>query len=185
MNYGQQFDHGANKPQNQLKGPEEATIDMPPNHKLFDAKKVSPILQQRKAALDAQNAAASSGSSSSNSGIGNLSIADFVALVRPPAPAMPPYPYLQKPPPLPPLPATPASDMLLPPSRSIGPSMPLAAFCFEYNVTEVVRKKLDDEGYTDAHLLQYVSVVELKEAGFKNGEIASLRYAVSKWSMPV
>jgi hypothetical protein len=181
VNYGQQIDHGSNRPQNQLKGPEEATIDTPPNHKLFDTKKVSPVLQQRKAALDAQNAAALS---SSNSGIGNISIADLVALVRPPAPAMPPYPYMQQPPPLPPLPATSTSDMLLPPSLSIGPSMPLAAFCVKYNITEVVRTKLDDEGYTDAHLLQYVSIAELKEAGFKNGEIASLRYAVSKWSVP-
>ena len=74
--------------------------------------------------------------------------------------------------------------MLLPPSHLIGPSMLLATFCFEYNITEVVQKKLDDEGYTDAHLLQYVSVAELKEASFKNGEIASLKYAVSKWSVP-
>jgi hypothetical protein len=151
VNYGQQFDHGSNRPQNQLKRPEEATIDTHPNHKLFDTKKVSPVLQQCKAVLDAQNTTALS---SSNSGIGNLSIADLVALVRPPAPAMPPYPYMQKPPPLYPLPTTSTSDMLLPPSHLIGPSMPLAAFCLKYNVTEVVQKKLDDEGYTDAHLLQ-------------------------------
>ena len=154
---------------------------MPPNHKLFDTKKVSPVLQQRKAALVAQNAAASS---SSNSGIGNLSIADLLALVHPPTPAMLPYFHMQKPPSPAPLPATPALDMLLPPSHLIGPSMPLAAFFSEYNVTEVVWKKLDDEGYTDAHLLQYVLVFELKEAHFKNGEIASLKYAVSKWSVP-
>jgi hypothetical protein len=154
---------------------------MPPNHKLFDTKKLSPVLQQRKAALDAQSAAASS---ASNSGIRNLSIADLVALIRPPAPAMNPYPYMQNPPPPAPLLVTPASDMLLPPSHSIGPSMLLATFCFKYNITKVVQKKLDDEGYTDAHLLQYVSVAELKEAGFKNGEIASLKYAVSKWSVP-
>ena len=172
MNYEQQFDHGSNRPQNQLKGLEEATIDTPPNH---------PILQQCKAVLNAQNTAASS---SSNSGIRNISIADLVVLVCPPAPAMPPCPYIQKPPPPPPLPTTSTLDMLLPPLCSIGPSMPLAAFCLKYNVTEVVWKKLDDEGYTDAHLLQYVSIAELKEAGFKNGEIVSLRYAVSKWSVP-
>jgi hypothetical protein len=110
-------------------------------------------------------------------------LADLVVLVCPPTPAMPPCPYIQKPPPPPPLSTTSTSDMLLPPLCSIGPSMPLAAFCLEYNVTEVVQKKLDDEGYTDAHLLQYVSIAELKEASFKNGEIASLRYAVSKWSV--
>src|SRR6202011_3284052 len=41
--------------------------------------------------------------------------------------------------------------------------------------------KLTDEGYTDSHLMQYVSVAELKEAGLKNGEVASLKYAVARW----
>jgi len=154
---------------------------VPPNHKLFDTKKVSPVLQQCKAALNAQNAASWS---LSNSGIGNLSITDLLTLVFPPAPAMPPYPYMQKPPSPAPLPATPALDMLLPPLHLIGTSMPLAAFRSEYNITEVIHKKLDDEGCTDAHLLQYVSVSELKEAHFKNREIVSLKYAVSKWSVP-
>ena len=141
----------------------------------------SPVLQQHKAPLNAQNAAAWS---SSNLGIGNLSITDLLALVCPPAPAMPPYPYMQKPPSPAPLPATPALDMLLPPLHLIGPSMPLAVFCSKYNITEVICKKLDDEGCTDAHLLQYVSVSELKEAHFKNREIVSLKYALSKWSVP-
>jgi hypothetical protein len=32
--------------------------------------------------------------------------------------------------------------------------------------------------------MQYVSVAELKEAGLKNGEVASLKYAVARWSIP-
>ena len=172
------FDFDPNKCKNLLKGPEHATVETPPSHRLFDPKKISPVLLQRKAALDAQNAAASS----SNSGLGNVTITDLVALLRPAAPAMPPYPYVQ--PQLAPLPITPASDMLLPSSHSIGLSAPLAAFCSQYNITDTVQKKLADEGYTDSHLLQYVSVSELKEVGFKNGEIASLKYAVAKWSVP-
>ena len=96
---------------------------------------------------------------------------------------MAPYPYMQ-PQPAPP-PATPVSDMLLPLSHSVGLSAPLAAFCSQYNIADAVQKKLADEGYTDAHLLQYVSIAELKEAGLRNGEIASLKYAVAKWSVPI
>ena len=83
-----------------------------------------------------------------------------------------------------PLSAAPISDMLLPSSRLVRPSMPLNEFCSLYKITETVRQKLDDEGYTDAHLMQYVSVVELKEAGLKNREVASLKYAVVRWSVP-
>ena len=95
---------------------------------------------------------------------------------------MPPYPYMQ--PQLAPMSAAPISDMLLPSSRLVRPSMPLNEFCSLYKITETVRQKLDDEGYTDAHLMQYVSVVELKEAGLKNREVASLKYAVVRWSVP-
>jgi hypothetical protein len=137
--------------------------------------KKSPILQQHKVAFNAQNATTSS---LSNSGIENLSIIDLVALVRPPTPAMPPYPYMQKPLPLPPLLTTSTLDILLPPSCSTGPFMSLTVFCVKYNITEVVQTKLDDEGYTDVHFLQYVSITELKEASFKNREFASLRFAV-------
>jgi hypothetical protein len=151
---------------------------MPPAHRLFDNKKLSPVLQQCKAVLDAQHAA----SSSSNSGLNTQTLADLVTILRPAVPAMAPYPYMQ------PLPAPPsadlASDMLLPSSRSIGPSMPLIEFCSLYNITKTVHQKLADEGYTDSHLMQYVSVAELKEAGLKNGEVASLKYAVARWSVP-
>ena len=117
----------------------------------------------------------------SNSGLGNVTIADLVALLCPAAPAMPPYPYMQ-PQPQPPLLTIPVSNMLLPSSHSIGPSMPLTAFCSQYNITGAVHKKLANEGYTDSPLLQYVSIAEL-EADFKNGEIASLKYAMAKWSV--
>jgi hypothetical protein len=165
--------------ENQLKGPEVATLEMPPSHRLFDPKKVSPVLQQRKAALDAQNAATAS---SSNSGLNAQTLADLVTILRPAVPVPPPYPYLQ-PPPAPPS-AAPASDMLLPASRSVGCSMTLPEFCTLYKITNAVQKKLVEEGYTDSHLMQYVSVAELKEAGLKNGEIASLKYAVARWSVP-
>ena len=147
-------------------------------HCLFDSKRISPVMQQRKAAIDAQNAV----SLSSSSGLNMQTIAELVTILHPPVPAMPPYPYMQ--PQLAPLSAAPVSDMLLPSSRSVGPSMPLNEFCSLFKIAETVYQKLDDEGYTDAHLMQYVSVAELKEACLKNGEVASLKYAVARWSVP-
>ena len=144
-------------------------------HCLFDSKRISPVMQQRKAVIDAQNAV----SLSSSSGLNMQTIAEVVTILRPP---VPPYPYMQ--PQLAPLSAAPVSDMLLPSSRSVRPSMPLNELCSLFKIAETVYQKLDDEGYTDAHLMQYVSVAELKEAGLKNGEVASLKYAVARWSVP-
>ena len=119
----------------------------------------------------------------SNSGLSNVTIADLVTLLHPATPAMPPYPYMQPQPQPPPL-TIPVSDMLLPSLHSIGLAMPLTAFCSQYNITGAVHEKLANEGYTDSPLLQYVSIAKLKKAGFKNGEIASLKYAMAKWSVP-
>ena len=157
----------------QLKGDETATLEMPPAHHLFDSKKLSPVMKQRKAAMEAQNA------TSSSSGLNTQTIAELVTILRPPVTAMAPYPYMQPQLALPS--ATPALDMLLSSSRSVRPSMPLKEFCSLYKIAETVRQKLNDEGYTDAHLMQYVSVAELKEAGLK---VASLKYTVARWSVP-
>ena len=110
----------------------------------------------------------------------NISVLELAALLRP---SSAPYPYMQ--PPLP-GPATNTSTplMLLPPSRAIGPYLTLQDFCTQYDFTNIIRNPLLDEGYTNSRVLQYVTMEELKEAGFKNGEIASLKDAVIRWSIP-
>jgi hypothetical protein len=118
----------------QLKGDETATLAMPPARRLFDSKKLSPVLKQRKAAMDAQNATFSS----SSSGLNTQTIAELVTILRPPVPTMAPYPYMQPQLALPS--ATPASDMLLSSSHSVGPSMPLTEFCSLYKIAETVRQ---------------------------------------------
>jgi hypothetical protein len=86
-----------------------------------------------------------------------------------------------------PIPATNTapSPMLLPSSRAIGQYLTLQDFCTQYDITDTVRNKLSDEGYTNSRVLQYIAIEELKEVGFKNGEIASLKDAIIRWSVPL
>lgn len=166
----------------QLKGDEYASLEKPPSHRLFDTPVISPVLKQRKAAQEAKDAVAAAESTSSNTGL-NVSILELAALLRPPPAAAPPYPYMQPQP----IPATNTapSPMLLPSSRAIGQYLTLQDFCTQYDITDTVRNKLSDEGYTNSRVLQYIAIEELKEVGFKNGEIASLKDAVIRWSVPM
>jgi hypothetical protein len=135
-------------------------------------------LKQRKAAQEMKNAVAAE-PTSSNTNL-NISVLELAALLRP-SPA--PYPYMQ--PPLPvPATNTSTSPMLLPPSRAIGLYLTLQDFCTQYDIPDITHNKLVDEGYTNSRVLQYVAIEELKEAGFKNGEIASLKDGVIRWSIP-
>jgi hypothetical protein len=81
--------------------------------------------------------------------------------------------------------APPVSLSLLPIARAAGPSLTLEDFCLQYQVDLGVRQKLFDEGYKTSHHLQYATVLELKEAGFKIGQIASLKDAFARWSIPL
>lgn len=96
-----------------------------------------------------------------------------------PAPAPPPYPFMPHNISIPP-----ASLSLLPIAHTAGPSLALEDFCSQYQVDLAVRQKLFDEGYKTSHHLQYATVSELKEAGFRIGEIASLKDAFARWSIP-
>ena len=78
-----------------------------------------------------------------------------------------------------------ASHMLLLPSRAPGANMPIAQFCIEYELDDSICSRLDDNGFKVSRVLQYVVVDELKEMGFKFGEVAALKDAVGRWSVPV
>ena len=67
--------------------------------------------------------------------------------------------------------------MLLPTSHGVSPSLSLDEFCKQYDLTTEICKKLHNEGFTGSHPLQYVAIANLKEIGFKYGEIASLKDA--------
>ena len=77
------------------------------------------------------------------------------------------------------------SSSLLPLARMAGPSLALEDFCSQYQVDLGVHQKLFEEGYKITHHLQYATVSELKEAGFRIGEIASLKDVFAHWSIPL
>jgi hypothetical protein len=163
----------------QLKGEAHATLEKPPNHKLFDgSQQLSPVLQRR---LDAQNAKSNAPNAPSapvfNFTIGN----ELVDLFRPSRPAPAPQHA-------PAAPLAPAYDLqcptLLHSSRSPGIDMPLTEFCMVYDLGPGLLEKFHDNSYKDARVLRFVTIADLKEMKFQLGEIAALRDAVERWSVP-
>jgi hypothetical protein len=75
------------------------------------------------------------------------------------------------------------APMLLPPLRGPGANMSIAEFCVYYELDDSIRARLDDNGFKVARVLQYVAVNDLKEMGFKFGEIAALKDGVGRWSV--
>lgn len=62
--------------------------------------------------------------------------------------------------------------------------MPLREFCTKYGLGLHTLKKFEDNYYTDARVLRFVTIDELKQMEFRLGEIAGLRDAVELWSVP-
>jgi hypothetical protein len=87
-------------------------------------------------------------STSPNAGL-NVSILELAALLRPPPVAVPQYPYMQPQLRIPATVSAGPSSMLLLPSGTIGPYLTLQDFCIQYDITDTVRGKLLDEGYTN------------------------------------
>jgi hypothetical protein len=154
----------------QCKEASKATIDKPPNHRLFDPKAISPVLQRR---LDAQAKTATGPASSTpvvNVTFGN----EFAGLFKPnhtapnaeigPAPA--------------------STSSLIPPSCKPGEDMSIVAFCILYQLDDSIAMKFASHSFKEARLLRYVTFSDLKEMEFKFGEIAALRDAVERWSIP-
>jgi len=75
------------------------------------------------------------------------------------------------------------SDLLLQPSRAPGPDLPIAQFCAEYGLGSQTAQKFAENCYTHARVLRFVAIKELKQMGFRLGEIAGLRDAVERWSV--
>ena len=159
----------------QMKGEDFATIQKPPNHKLFDMnnKNISPVLQRRMANR-AQSKAAPPAPVFHIS-LGN----DFANILRPPptaaaAQAIATGPSLH---------AENPSSLLLHPSRLPVPEMDIAVFCQQFDLAPQTLEKLKENYYGKAQVLRFVRIDDLKEMGFRMGEIAGLQDAVEKWSV--
>lgn len=156
--------------------PSCATVDKPPNHRLFDAKKssLSPVLQRH---LDMQSKASASTQASApifNFTIGN----ELTSLFRPQVP-LPVPPTIQSV-------SAPFEEngLLIPSGHATGPDMPIICFCLAYQLDDSIAEKFVSHSLKEARLLWFVRFADLKEMGFKFREIAALRDAIKKWSIP-
>ena len=61
--------------------------------------------------------------------------------------------------------------------------MPMVEFCALYDLSPGILGKLTDNDYKTACFLCFVTITELKEMGFKLGEIAGLRNVIESWSV--
>ena len=136
------------------------------------------VLQMHKDAKEAKKLTENTSASTSDllAGFVNLATALWA-----PAPFVAPHPY----PLIPQINVITTSLSLLPADWTIGPSLDLEDFCSQFGVDISVHQKLSNEGYKTSHHLQYATVSELKEVGFRIGEIASLKDAVVRWSLPL
>lgn len=158
----------------QLKGDGIATVVKPPHHKLFDsrASAISPVLQRW---LDTQNTKSSPSAPVFNFTIGN----EVVDFFRPQVPVITAMPLAVAP-----APSDPTCTSLLHPSCMQGMDMPLNEFCAKYDLGNAIHAKFAQNAYKEARFLRFVTIPELKEMGFQLGEIAALRDAVERWSLP-
>jgi hypothetical protein len=75
------------------------------------------------------------------------------------------------------------NDLLLQPSRAPGPDLPIAQFCTEYGLSSQTAEKFTENCYMHARVLHFVAIEELKQMGFRLGEIAGLCDVVERWSV--
>ncbi|KAG1879264.1 hypothetical protein C8R48DRAFT_588993, partial [Suillus tomentosus] len=156
-----------------LKDDGTATLEKPPHHKLFDVRKISPVLQQW---LDSQNTKIPPPSAPVfNFMIGNKVLDIFCPQL--PAVAATPAVFTSHL-------SDPSCATLLHPSRAQGRDIPLDEFCTTYDLGNNIHAKFIQNAYKEARFLRFVTITELKEMGFQLGEIAVLCDAVERWSVP-
>ncbi|KAJ7616634.1 hypothetical protein FB45DRAFT_1008066 [Roridomyces roridus] len=101
--------------------------------------------------------------------------ADRVDLGAPPTIAAP----ASEPPPQAPA-NTPA--MLLPPTLTPGPNIPIEEFCSTYELDDDILAQFKKHKFKRSAALEFVEVSELAEMGFVKGEVAEIRAAVRSWA---
>ena len=153
------------------------TIEKPPNHKEFDGlssnllSDTALLIQRRLAERNStQSAPSASNAPTINFNVPN----DFFSFLRPaatPNPLLPTAPTDHI--------ANTVDILLLSVSARPGPDLSLTDFCVAFELSQEILTKLTDNGYMGTRTIRYIIVSELKEMGFKNGEIAAMKDAVA------
>ena len=79
----------------------------------------------------------------------------------------------------------PSSQSLIPPHLQPGIKQDIATFCQAHGLSEQVLEKFRAHAYTGTQAFRYIDVQELKELGFKPGEIVDLKEAILEWAIGV
>jgi hypothetical protein len=159
----------------QLKQDGTATLECPPNHKLFDGVSdtslglKSPLLLRRLQGQSKENTSP------------QINLPDNLLSLfknRASAESLPA-----------PTPATATTScpalvtMLLPNGHTHGPTLTIDEFCNIYTLSDGICARLKDNGYARMHTFKYIEVSELQAMRFKFGEIAELKEAVRLWAV--
>jgi hypothetical protein len=82
----------------------------------------------------------------------------------------------------PPLPALLITG-LIPPSYKPGPKMDMAQFCSIFALSDDIYCHMDENKYSGTQAFAHMESGELRELGFKPGEIVDLKEAVKEWAL--
>ena len=180
-----------------MKGENFASINQPPNHRLFDynsdSTKLTPLLRKRleDAKTASTAAAASTVANAANAAPTiNFSIGkELVDLLRPPPPLQ-----LAAEPQAPPVYTAPLQvpqsfdidcPTVLQANRKAGPDMTLEVFCIAYELDDAIRDRFKEHRYKHARMLRYLTVKDMERMSFWAGEIAEVRDAIDRWFVAV
>ena len=174
-----------------MRGEDFASIDHPPNHRLFDldsdSTKLTPLLRKR--LEDAKNAktanAAPNTAPTINFSIGK-ELMDFLRPAAPEPPVRVPVESLAPPMYTAPLPQKTfdiSCPTLLQNNRKIGLDMTLEAFCTMYDLDDAIRDRFKEHRYKHARMFRYLTMKDMEAMKFWAGEIAEVRDAIDKWSV--
>lgn len=154
-----------------LKGPETATIDIPPNDPLFDLERLTNprhnyLVDQQQRLLNANKTTIAL----------DPSITTFLqTLLRPlaniqnrPAPAAPAI--------------TPDTDALIPGNLKPGANMSIQDFCARFELPSNLRDKLLAAGFIATRAFTFSKVSRLIQGGLLEGDIAELQSAITEWA---
>jgi hypothetical protein len=153
----------------QLKGPNFATIDKPPNNSDFDGLVTAvvgqPSLLQQRAQAQNQKAQASGPVIHNHLNIPE-GLLGLVGGNHHPQPV--------------PVPAR--TDSVIPPGYSPGIRQSIADFCKTNDLADSILARFTEQKFTSTYAFRHMSVEDLKEVGFFAGEIADIREAVEVWA---
>jgi len=84
------------------------------------------------------------------------------------------------PPPIP----VPQMTGLIPATHQAGSKLDMAMFCALFGLSDAIHQRLKDNAYSSTHAFAHMESGELREMGFKAGEIVDLKEAIKEWAAP-